>query len=308
MECNMNYSELYDYLNNKLGEGGNASVEKYKDKNTNDIVAIKKLHKKKRGNEEKTSRFKDEVLIMLNNYKQIDGILPILNYCFAPYWWYAMPIATPIMQHIKNTNAKIEDIVKGCIQLCETLEYLHAKEVSHRDIKPDNIYFYKERYTFGDFGLVDYPDKTTTYTEKSHQVGAKFTRAPEMERAPDIADGKKADVYSLAKTLWILLTKNEFGFEGRYDFLDKEHSLTNFEILRTEYLVEIHELLEYSTQNAPNDRPTITVFKEKLSDWLVSNSSEQKKQAQNWNFLNKLLFSKTTPPGQTHHNFRIFKR
>lgn len=295
MECNLNYLELYDCLNDKLGEGGNASVKECKDKNTDELVAIKILSKSGSKSEEKISRFKGEVSIMLNNCGQIDGILPVLNYCFAPYWWYAMPIATPIMQHIKKTNAKTEDIVKGCIQLCETLEFLHSKGVSHRDIKPDNIYFFKERFTLGDFGLVDYPDKTTNFTERSHQIGAKFTRAPEMERQPDIADGKKADVYSLAKTLWMLLTKDEFGFEGRYDFLDEEHSLATFESLRTEYLVEIHELLKDFTQNAPDDRPTITTFKDKLNDWLVSNSSELLRQTKTWNFLNKLLFVNSTP-------------
>ena len=302
MECNTDFSELYDCQNDELGEGGNALVKACRDKATNEIVAIKILFKNKRIDKEKTSRFKDEVTTMLAHCHQVDGILPILNYCFNPHWWYAMPIATPIMQHIKNTNAKIEDIVKGCIQLCETLEFLHTKEVSHRDIKPDNIYFYKERYTFGDFGLVDYPDKPTTFTEKSHQIGAKFTRAPEMERQPDEADGKKADVYSLAKTLWMLLTKNEFGFEGRYDFLDEKHSLTNFELLRNEYLVEIHELLKDATQNAPDDRPIITRFKDKLKDWLVSNSSEHRKQANNWNFLNKLLFATSTPKTCTWNN------
>jgi len=37
---------------------------------------------------------------------------------------------------------------------------------------------------------------------------------PEMRRNPDKADGKCADVYSLAKTLWILLTKETKGFEA----------------------------------------------------------------------------------------------
>lgn len=302
MECNTDFSKLYDCLNDKFGEGGNAFVKECRDKTTGDIVVVKELFKKKRKDEEKTSRFKDEVSTMLGYYHLVDGILPVLNYCFIPYWWYAMPKATPIMQHIDNNNSKIEDIVNGFIQLCETLEFLHSKGVSHRDIKPDNIYFFKERYTFGDFGLVDYPDKITTFTEKSHQIGAKFTRAPEMERQPDLADGKKADVYSLAKSLWILLTKDKFGFEGRYGFLDEKHSLSNFELLRDEYLVEIHELLKDATQNAPEYRPIITSFKEKLKDWLLSNSSIESKQANNWKFLNKLLFPKSTPRNCTWDN------
>lgn len=299
IECNKDFLELYDCLNDKLGEGGNAVVKECKDKTTNEIVAIKQLFVK---NKEKKSRFQDEVLIMLDNFHQVDGILPILKYSFDPHWWYAMPIATPIIEHIENTNSKIEDIIKGCIQLCETLEFLHSKGVYHRDIKPENIYFLNGRYTFGDFGLVDYPDKSTNFTEKSYQIGAKFTRAPEMERQPDNADGKKADVYSLAKTLWMLLTKDVFGFEGRYDFLDEKHSLTNFKLLREEYLVEIHELLKDSTQNIPDDRPIITAFKEKLSDWLVSNSSEHRKQRNDWNFLNKLLFPRSTPKNCTWDN------
>jgi len=298
MECNTDFSELYECQGRAgKGKGGNANVKQCRDKTTNEIVAVKKLSTNQNGNynEEKKSRFQDEVTIMLDYHSKVEGILPVLNYCFNPRWWYAMPIATPIMEHIINTNAKIEDIVKGCIQLCETLEFLHTKEVSHRDIKPDNIYFYNERYTFGDFGLVDYPDKPTTFTKKSHQIGAKFTRAPEMERQPDTADGKKADVYSMAKTLWMLLTKDEFGFEGRYDFLDEKHSLTNFKLLKDEYLVEIHELLKDATQNGPNDRPTITTFKDKLNEWLNSNSSKHRKEAKNWNFLSKLLFATPTP-------------
>ena len=292
MECNTDFSELYE-CQSGLGKGGNAKVKQCRDRATNEIVAVKKL----KGNvSEKKSRFQDEVTIMLDYHSKVEGILPVLNYCFNPHWWYAMPVATPIMEHIEeDTNAKIEDIVKGCIQLCETLEFLHTKEVSHRDIKPDNIYFYNDRYTFGDFGLVDYPDKTTTFTEKSRQIGAKFTRAPEMERQPDTADGKKADVYSLAKTLWMLLTKDKFGFEGRYDFLDEKHNLADFELLRNEYLVEIHELLKDTTQNGSDDRLTITAFKDKLKDWLVSNSSEHRKQTNNWKFLNKLLFPTVTP-------------
>lgn len=56
-------------------------------------------------------------------------------------------------------------------------------------------------------------------------MGAVFTISPEMKRNPKEADGKKADVFSLAKTLWMFLTKDEKGFDGVYDYLDTNHSL-----------------------------------------------------------------------------------
>jgi hypothetical protein len=40
--------------------------------------------------------------------------------------------------------------------------------------------------------------------------------APEMKRESSNADLAKVDVYSLAKTLYILLTNNDKCFDGQY--------------------------------------------------------------------------------------------
>lgn len=47
-----------------------------------------------------------------------------------------------------------------------------------------------------------YPEKENL-TKIKESVGAKTTIAPEMKRNAKDSDGKKADVYSLAKTLWM---------------------------------------------------------------------------------------------------------
>ena len=56
--------------------------------------------------------------------------------------------------------------------------------------------------------------------------------------------GKKADVFSLAKTMWMFLTKDERGFDGVYNYLDSSHSLRYLDKYKSVHLVEIDELFE----------------------------------------------------------------
>lgn len=204
-----------------------------------------------------------------------------------------MPIAQPIMEHIKDKE--IDEIVSGIIQLTETLGQLHDKGISHRDIKPANIYFYKERFSLSDFGLVDFPENFDDLTRTDRGLGAIFTIAPEMKRNPKDADGKKADVFSLAKTMWMFLTKDERGFDGVYNYLDSSHSLRYFDRYKNTHLVEIDELLKDATDNNPDNRPTMKEFGERLICWLEIYLDIDKSQVSDWNFLNKQLFG-TYPP------------
>ena len=176
-------------------------------------------------------------------------------------FWYTMPIATPVMRPISDKN--IEEIIKGVIQLAETLGVLHDKRIYHRDIKPSNIYYYEGRFSFGDFGLVDFPDNPDL-TQSDRGLGAVFTIAPEMKRNPKQADASKADVYSLAKTMWMFLSNDEKGFDCVYNYLDASHSLRNISCYKDVHLVELEQLLKDSTENDPNLRPNIHEFEERL--------------------------------------------
>ena len=144
-----NIAEKYRIIE-PLGEGGNAKVFRAKDIASGKEVAIKTLCNL---SPEKKIRFADEINIMRNN-KDIQGILPIVDYN-NDYFWYSMPIATPIFNHSealyqntpdyydrngKNYKKWMTVLITGFIQLAETLEQLHTRGIHHRDIKPDNIY------------------------------------------------------------------------------------------------------------------------------------------------------------------------
>ncbi len=283
------WTSLYTEIS-KLGEGGNADVYLVEDDKSGSRYALKELRSHNRS-EEKKSRFVSEIQIARDNSAIIPGIIPVIDYSIDDYW-YTMPIAQPVMDFINEKT--LDEIIDGVLLLCETLGRLHDKGIHHRDIKPSNIYYYDGRFAFGDFGLVDFPDNDD-FTKSDRGLGAIFTIAPEMKRNPKLADASKADVFSLAKTLWMFLSGDEKGFDGVYNYLDQSHSLRYISQFKEEHLVEIDELLKDSTENNPDLRPDIHEFTRRLLQWREIARDFDKSQNSDWKFLTRQLFGKNVP-------------
>ena len=272
-----------------VASGGNGQVWKVQD-TKNQFHAIKFLTKiKKRGYQ----RFLAEVEVMQNN-SETEGILPIISFHLPedpisdiPY--FIMPLADQILPVLKN-KSPIE-IVKYLIEVADTLSILHSKSISHRDIKPSNLLFYNGRIYISDFGLVDFPDKKDL-TEKGETIGPKWTMAPEMRRNADSADGKKADSYSFAKSLWILLTKEIKGFDGQYS---PESSLSLNKYIKLSYYKTLDDLLIECTDNDPNKRKTISEISVKLKEWLEIERNYKSRNKLQWKDIQKQLFPSTIP-------------
>ena len=287
----------------KMDGGGNANV--FVAENVRgEAVAIKILREEsgngkrtEKRNRKKRIRFKIETEMVVGIQDEIEGVIPIFSYGLpdkrTKKYWYAMPIAIPLEDRLKEVKS-LEDKVNCVLELARTLEALHKKDIVHRDIKPKNIYFYNGKYCLGDFGLVDYPEKRDL-TSFQEAVGPKATMAPEMRYNAKNADGKKADVYSLAKTLWIVLTGVAHGFEGRYEEDDAIIGLRNDKRYKKEHLVELEELLKQATEYDPSLRPSMEIFVTTLEKWLEIVSNFQKSNYSEWKYLQNRLFPKTVP-------------
>ena len=291
--------QLSDYkILDSLGQGGNAFV--WRATNKESEFALKQLKSDhSRSFKEKKQRFIDETQSVLKVQNHIRGVLPIID-CALPdargNYWYTMPVATPILK--KNPELSLDEKTQAVIELADTMVLLHARGIVHRDIKPRNLYFYEGHYCLGDFGLVDYPDKSDV-TRSHETVGPRFSIAPEMKRDAKNADGKKADVYSLAKTLWMLLTGNDTGFEGMYIADDRLIGLRFRTEFRTEHLVELEALLSDATKEDPDSRPTMSAFSQRLNEWLLTKADWKESCLSQWRYIQRVLFSEAQPNSAT---------
>jgi hypothetical protein len=94
-------------------------------------------------------------------------------------------------------------------QICDALEYAHARRVVHRDIKPEDILVDDEGLAkVADFGMAKMleaaPDDDHV-TDAGHRLGTPHYRAPEQARGSREVD-QRADIFSLGVVLYEMLT------------------------------------------------------------------------------------------------------
>lgn len=276
-------------LTSFLGGGGNGEVWTCKNSKgeSNAIKLLKKIKPKP------YSRFIDETTVIEQN-SDIKGIIPIIEKHLpekllgeTPY--FVMPLAEPSENKLKGKP--IEEKIDAILQVAETLTELHKRKIFHRDIKPANILFYDSRFALADFGLVDYPNKQEV-SLKNEEIGAKWTMAPEMRRESSTADAAKADIYSLAKTLWIYLTDNKKGFDGQYSTESIIH-LKKF--YPKNYTSPLDNLLISCTDNDPSKRPTVEKFIFVLRDWKELAENFHERNQEQWFEIQTKLFPTSIP-------------
>lgn len=276
----------------RLGVGGNGEVWEVS-RNDYENHAMKLL---KTTDTNIYERFKAETHI-LSTIKH-DGVIPLIDLHLpddikTDTPWFIMPKAIGFEKYAAD-KTPIE-LARQFVLLGDTLRYLHSKGISHRDIKPANILFYNDRLCFADFGLVKYPGKENITPEK-RDVGAKFTMAPEMRREASLADGLPADVFSLAKSLWIVLTKQEKGFDGQYN-PSSILSIKNY--CQGLYTTPLDNLLIESTDTDAFKRPNAKQFTSRLVEWIDLNKDFHRRNLSEWLEVQQTIFPTGSPSQAT---------
>lgn len=259
-----------------IGEGGNGFVWRVS-KNDGTVGALKILSPwvNEEGDHyferKRFARFRDEMMA-LRQCQDIEGVLPLLD-SYLPENdtplledppWLVLALAVPLETALGDAYLLV-DAVNACASIANTLSTMHSRGFSHRDVKPDNLFRYDERWCLGDFGLASFEGKSAK-TSIGERLGPRFYIADEMLNNAANADDTPADVYSLAKTLWKLGTGQAYPLQGTIRADEPSMRLSTY--TDDQRAFKLDPIIEQATKHDPRLRITMSTFASELSAWL----------------------------------------
>ncbi|HEY9679445.1 MAG TPA: serine/threonine-protein kinase [Drouetiella sp.] len=146
-------------------------------------------------------RFEQEARILrdLDN----EHIVKLLDYFVEDHRGYLVlewVDGKSLRQIIEDRGSMQEEQVKNlCEQMCEMLDYLHSRNIIHRDFTPDNLILQKD----GKLKLIDFNVAQTDEEGSGLIVGKQAYMPAEQFRGKPTA---QSDIYAMGATLFFLLT------------------------------------------------------------------------------------------------------
>lgn len=206
-------SELPRFANFKvLGQGGEGAVFAVWDRIRKANLALKLMVDT--GEPELAERFEQEYAILAA--LRSDRLVRVFDHGQAViqagdsefnHYWYTMERCDG---SVKTTyrGMPLARRVELVLQMLDGLAFLHAKDIAHRDIKPDNIFLVQGQIKIGDFGLA----KTQQAAQAGAAVrygsfmGSRPYLAPERWSGQQDADWRPSDQYAAGVTAFELLS------------------------------------------------------------------------------------------------------
>lgn len=186
-----------------LASGAFGTVIKSKDKETNNIVAVKVLSKEKYEKSALTQLRREVGVLKMSNHPNIvkfydfyeteDKIYIIMEY-----------IKNGTLRDYMDKNKSItEKEAKTIIYyLLQAVEYLHKLDICHRDIKPENIMLCDDS-NFSSLKVIDFGLSTKLEKNEKSFCGTVKYMAPEIFLNENYS--KKVDIWSIGIICYMLL-------------------------------------------------------------------------------------------------------
>lgn len=179
-----------------------------------------------------------------------------------------MPLAEHSLEGFRTSQSggklTVEQAIGALRDIATALTEIGV-QVTHRDIKPDNVLWYNGRWCLTDFGLARIADSTTATVTRKGWGTVEYV-APELITATGRASAK-SDIYALGVTAYRLLT-GEYPFSGTRPLSREEimHWHINGEIPRpNSRSSQLDSLVVRMLMKAPEARPTARDVRDRLS-------------------------------------------
>ncbi len=220
-------------LTERLGHGGFATVWAAWDRELRRSVALKVLHAQHAHDADRRDRFFRGARLMADLHHE--GVVRVLDPRREDeghhYFVMERLAGGDLCQAVRAGRLDREQALAAVLEVGAALSFAHARQVIHRDVKPQNILLDpRGRATLTDFDLVKAAD--TTGGTRSGALGTFLYAAPEAMRSANTAD-PRADVFSLAMTAVFCVHGADIPAEALYEREAFLQSLDCTEALRS---------------------------------------------------------------------------
>ena len=242
-----------------IGQGGMGIVYKAVDTTIGRTVAIKMLHAHYAEDEQFLARFYREVRSTATlQHKNIVTVYGLEEFQGSPYmileYLEGQSMAEIIASH---QSLHLTDKIGLLSQVCEGLQYAHARQVIHRDIKPANILVLPDGTAkIVDFGIAR-GGLSGTITRTGMVIGSVSYMSPEQITGGAV--DSRTDIYSAGITLYQLIAGELPFTEGKNEsgaILVKilNHPAPPLSKYLAEYPLELDEILSKALAKNPDTR------------------------------------------------------
>jgi len=194
-------------IEEKLGQGGMATVYKGYHNRLDRHVAIKVLHAVFKDDDSFLRRFTREAQVVAR--LEHANIVPVYDFAEHegyPYLVMRFVEGETLKQRLSQGTLSTKEIIRVATHIASGLDYAHKQGVLHRDIKPSNILLTKGGGVFiADFGLARITQSGESTMSQDMIMGTPQYISPEQAKGNTDLDGR-TDVYSFGIMVYEMLT------------------------------------------------------------------------------------------------------